>query len=328
MTGERAVDGLSTRLGPEDPLTLTAMFNLARTYFRLGEEEKSHELLVWVLKLQKKFFGMKHPDALMTRNELGMLLCASKRHLHAAQRLVENVLETRKQILGEEHAYTLWSVNDLSKVLVERGRPDEAVTVLENIIPIVERTLGEDHVGMSMTRSNLGKAYFMSGRWKEAEKIIRPLLAKILPDHPDWIHNMFGYAHIKFKLGELQEAGKYCVEIMDKIMRTKKFSLDDPRTLSTAELLLSIYRLQKREEEIAAIEAKVPHVGLVRNEDRFDPYAVRRGSGQLPQLRKSISSNEHPRPESSPKQVKSQASSQNELQRRPSKPRLIVRRTF
>ena len=144
MTGERAVDGLQRRLGPEDPLTLNAMFNLARTYLHLGEEEKTRQLLVWVLRLQKRFFGMKHPETLMTRNELGMLLCASRKHLLAAQRLVENVLQTRRQILGEEHAYTLWSVNDLSKIYVETGRADKAVAILEDIIPIVKRTLGDD----------------------------------------------------------------------------------------------------------------------------------------------------------------------------------------
>ncbi len=282
--GERAVDVLTARLGPEDPLTLTAMFNLARTYLHLGEEEKSRKLLLWVLKLQKHFFGMDHPDTLMTRNELGMLLCASKNHLQAAQRLVENVLETRKRILGEEHAYTLWSVNDLSKVLVERGRANEAVTNLERILPIVERTLGNDHVGMKLTRSNLGKAYFMAGKWKEAEETIRPLLASIDPKHPDSIHNIFGYAHILIRLGNLKEAEKRCIDILDKITETKMFSLEDPRTLSTAELLLQIYTLQNQKDKIASIKENYPGVELLKNDDRFDPYAVRRGSNQIPKV--------------------------------------------
>ena len=107
MVGERAVEGLKKRLGPEDPQTLNAMFNLARTYYHLGEHQKSHKLLIWVIRLQKRYFGMKHPDTLMTRNELGISLCASKRHMAASQRLVENVLQAQREILGDEHAYTL-----------------------------------------------------------------------------------------------------------------------------------------------------------------------------------------------------------------------------
>jgi len=37
--GERAVKGLKRRLGPDDPMTLSAMFNLARTYVRRPETE-------------------------------------------------------------------------------------------------------------------------------------------------------------------------------------------------------------------------------------------------------------------------------------------------
>lgn len=280
MTGERAVDGLQRQLGPADPLTLNAMFNLARTYFHLGEEEKTRELLVWVLRLQKRFFGMKHPETLMTRNELGMLLCASRKHLLAAQRLVENVLQTRRQILGEEHAYTLWSVNDLSKIYVETGHTGKAVTILEGILPVVKRTLGENHVGMSMTRSNLAKAYFMSERWKEAEEIVKTLLARIPIGHPDWIQNMYGYAHIQFELGKIEEAEKYCIEIMERAMQAKTWSPSDSRIMSTAQLLTRIYKLQGHGDKLAAIEKKVPGVYMVKNEDRFDPYAVRRTSNQ------------------------------------------------
>jgi tetratricopeptide (TPR) repeat protein len=301
MTGERAVDGLSRRLGPEDPLTLNAMFNLARTYFHLGEDAKAHQLLVWVLRLQKRFFGMRHPDTLMTRNELGMLLCASRRHLFAAQRLVENVLQARKQILGDEHAYTLWSVNDLSKIHVAMGRPDEAVKVLEDIVPVVIRTLGEDHVGMAMTKSNLAKAYCGAARWKEAEEVIRPLLANIPPDHPDWIHNMYGCAHIKFKLGKVEEAERYCVEIIDRATRQKTISLSDPRVVTTAELLSSIYQLQGRLDELEAIKKSIPSVALVRREDQVDPYGVRGVFAQSPPPppRKVVSSAVKPRPTAS-----------------------------
>jgi tetratricopeptide (TPR) repeat protein len=154
-TGERAVDGFLKQLGPEDPLTLNAMFNLGRTYHHMSEFEKSHDLLVLVLRKRKMLFGPNHPDTLMVRNELGMSLCARKKHLAVAERLVTSVLETRKRILGEEHAYTLWSINDLTRILNERGHPEKSVQLLEDLIPVVERTLGHRHVGMNMTKGNL-----------------------------------------------------------------------------------------------------------------------------------------------------------------------------
>jgi hypothetical protein len=326
-TGERAVTGLTQRLGPEDPLTLKAMFHLARTYLHLGEQEKCHQLLLWVLKHQKRFFGMKHPDTLMTRNELGMFLCASKRHLPAAQRLVENVLQARRQLLGEEHAYTLWSINDLSKVYIEVGRADDAVTMLENIVPIVIRTLGEKHVGMSMTRTNLGRAYFMSERWTEAEATVRPLLAEVPPNHPDWIHSMYGYAQILYELGRLDETEKYCNEIMAKISKTKAFPPDHPRTVSVAELLMKIYNLQGRESESAALKIGMPHIGVAKAQDRFDPYAVRRASAQSSRATGSPAAI-RVRNDSPFRQPQSQVTSRSSTEDRDQNFDLVARRTF
>ena len=329
MTGERAVHGLTKRLGSEDPLTLKAMFNLARTYLHLGEEGKSRELLVWVLRRQKRFFGMRHPDTLMTRNELGMLLCASKRHLLAAQQLVENVLQARKAILGEEHAYTLWSGNDLSKIYIELGRSHDAVSLLENIVPVAKRTLGEDHPGMIMTKSNLARAYFMAERWEEAEKTVRPSLASIPTDHPDWIHNMYGYAHIQFKLGRIEEAEKLCITLLDRITQTKSFSLDHPRTISIAELLLSIYDLQGRRKESDALKEKVPKAGLAKDQDRFDPYAIRKGSRQLSQAPRRLGTIERSAPDSaSAQQAKGPSAVVPKPQTQEPIRKLAIRHTF
>ena len=218
--GERAFTGLLRRLGPDDPLTLNAMFNLGRTYLHLGETAKSHGLLVTVLRKRRLYFGLDHPLTLAVRNELGMCLHASKRHLAAAERLVRNVIEGRKRILGEEHAYTLWSINDLSKILCERGRPADAAKMLEDIVPIVERTLGREHVGMNMTRGNLARAYVKGKRWGDAEVVLEEMLERVGVEHPDWVETMYGFVHVKVRLGKMEEAER-SYEKMTHVFGTK-----------------------------------------------------------------------------------------------------------
>lgn len=171
-TGERAVVISSRYLGLDDPITLNAMFNLARMYLHLGQHVKSHDLLVHVFQKRMHFFGPDHPATLMVRNELGVCLYIQKVKLDEAEYHVHGALEARKRVLGEEHAYTLWSVNDLSKIYCEFRRFDEAAHILE-ILPIVERTLGESHVGMTMTRSNLCRAYSHGDNWSDVSKLIR-----------------------------------------------------------------------------------------------------------------------------------------------------------
>ena len=105
--GERAVKGLIKRLGSDDPLTLTAMFNLARTYHHLCDERASRALLIEVLRKRKHFFGLNHLDTLITRSELAMSFCIAEERLGIAERILLNVVATKKKVLGEEHMYTL-----------------------------------------------------------------------------------------------------------------------------------------------------------------------------------------------------------------------------
>ena len=266
-TGERAVQGLTKHLGPADPRSLTAMFNLARTYIHIGEQERAQQLLGYVIKIRKSFFGMNHPDTLMARNELAMSLCSRKRHMAVAETLVTNVLKARKRILGEEHAYTLWSVNDLAKVLCGRGRAQEAIAKLQEIVPVVTRTLGDSHVGMLMTQSNLARAYFLSGCWTEAEETLRKLLPLIPPDHPDSIHNMSGYVHVLIELGDFGQAEKNCTELLDTITTSRALTLDHPRTATVAQQLAHIYRVRGKSREEASLIRRLPIASM--------PYSIK-----------------------------------------------------
>ncbi|PVH80414.1 TPR-like protein [Cadophora sp. DSE1049] len=256
--GERAVNGLTKHLGPDDPITLNAMFNLGRTYHHLREYKKSYEYLVCVVKKRKHFFGLDHPDTLMARTELGTSYHAFGR-ISLAEKMIGNVLEARKRTLGEEHAYTLWSVIEYSKVLCDLGRCEQAVTMLEDIVPIVTRTLGEDHVGMSFTQSNLARAYAISKRWTEAADILKKLtVADKIADHPDRVNIMCGYIHVRVKMGQLEETEDDCKELLDAITKQKVISLRDPLTFGIAETLVNIYQQTRRDGEIALLKKQLP----------------------------------------------------------------------
>lgn len=261
--GEHAVKGLLKHYGPDDPATLTAMFNLGRTLHHLRDYERSHRYLVLVLQKRKRFFGPDHPDTLMARSELGTSFRALGR-MDIAERLIANVLEARKRTLGEEHAYTLWSVNEYSKILCDRGRSATAVSMLEEIIPTVIRTLGEDHVGMIMTRGNLARAYSLNKRWDDAEGTLRRLTSTSNPAHPNWIDLMCGYIHVRTKIGRIKETEDDCNKVLDVILKQKIILLDDPRTLGTAETLLEIYREQGRNDDILILKSRVPGLTMDR----------------------------------------------------------------
>lgn len=258
MAGSRAVDRLTHMLGRDDPITLSAMFNLARTYLHVGRHEESYRLLSHVMDRRLHFFGPSHPETLMAKNELGMNLCAQKTRLREAQSLVLEVVAQRKRVLGEEHAYTLWSINDLSKIYCELKQPHQAAVLLEEIVPIVERTLGPRHVGMVMTKSNLCRAYILCNRITEAGELSRVLLEIITPEHPDWVHAKWGQAYILFLEGQKDDAETCCVALLAHIEKTKIFELDNPRTIAIADLLHRVYSEKGRQSEADVLETKFP----------------------------------------------------------------------
>ncbi|KAL2066926.1 hypothetical protein VTL71DRAFT_1350 [Oculimacula yallundae] len=264
--GDRAVKGLMRHLGPDDPITLNAMFNLGRTYHHLREYKKSYEYLVCVVKKRKHFFGLDHPDTLMARSELGTSHHAFGR-INLAEKMIGNVLEARKRSLGEEHAYTLWSVIEYSKVICDLGRCEQAVTMLEEIIPIVVRTLGEDHVGMWFTQSNLARAYGLCKRWDDAANILKELTkADKISDHPDRVNIMCGYIHIRIKVGKIEQTEEDCKELLEAIIKKKIIALRDPLTYGIAETLVRIYQMNGREGEITALKKQVPGLDAMLEE--------------------------------------------------------------
>lgn len=234
ITGGAAVGKLTKRLGHEDPITLSAMFNLARTYLHLGKHAKSYDLLVHVLQIRMHFFGPDHPDTLMVRNELGMNLCAQKIKFNEAEKYVQSTLDTRKRVLGEEHSYTLWFVNDLSRLYCELWRFVEAAHVLEEVVPIVSRILGEDHVGIIMTKSNLCRAYAYSEKLDKMGNLIRQLCDIVSPDYPEWINIHWGYTCILFLKGEMDEAVLCCHKLLAIISKKNVLKPHSPRVIAIA----------------------------------------------------------------------------------------------
>ena len=287
-TGERAVKGLTKQLGVDDPLTITAMFNLARTYMHLGEVERSQQLLLWVIKRRKRFFGSEHPDTLMARNELGMCLCAQKRNMAVAERLVSNVLASRRKILGDEHAYTLWSVNDLSKIFCERRRPQEAIALLDDILPTVIRTLGKDHIGVPLTRWNMARAYFLLERWADAEQTVCSLLPVMPEAHPDGIALRSGYVFLLVHLNRLPEAQEQCeallhsvtrprtVTLLERILKTDVPGEESPRKAAIAQQLMVIYQKQGLQYEMETLMKRFPRIRQRAPNSQFEMMPIRR----------------------------------------------------
>lgn len=250
LSGEPAVSRLTQRFGSDNVLTLDATFHLARTYRHIGMLDQAHKMLRFVYHKRKERLGINHLDTLMAKNEVGMSWCGrgDKARLPLAEHMVKDVLKRRQIILGKEHAYTLWSINDVAKVLLLRGRPEVSIDYLVEIIPAVARTLGESHVGMRMTKGNLARAYAKCNRWEEADRCLSEIISDIQEDDPDWIRSSIGHARIQIRLNKLSEAESTCRAILAKMTTQGTSLLTRLRSLTWVDVLLRIRGLQQDRE--------------------------------------------------------------------------------
>ena len=77
-------------------------------------------LLREALEVKRETLGNRHPDTLLSINNLGSLLQA-KGDLAAAELLYREALEVRRETLGSRHPSTLNSIKHLCVLLREQG---------------------------------------------------------------------------------------------------------------------------------------------------------------------------------------------------------------
>ena len=103
-------------LGPEHPDTLSAMNNLALSYFDAGRRAEALKMREEVLKLRRKVNGPEHLDTLRAVQNLAFSFLEAGRSAEALK-LREELLLLRRKVQGPGHPDTLQAMNDLAWLL-------------------------------------------------------------------------------------------------------------------------------------------------------------------------------------------------------------------
>ena len=102
-------------LGPEHPVTLATMNNLALAYLDHGQLAGAQELLDKILPIQQRGLGSQHPGTLNTMQNLANTYLGQGNPAEAQKRY-EELLSLRRRVLGPEHPDTLRTMHNLAIV--------------------------------------------------------------------------------------------------------------------------------------------------------------------------------------------------------------------
>ncbi|KAF7170283.1 hypothetical protein CNMCM5623_002744 [Aspergillus felis] len=252
-------------LGPEHPLTLLSMTNLALTYLYLGQQKEAEELQVQIIEMHKKVLGPEHPITLMSMSHLATIYMGQRRWKEAEELRVE-VMKMCKEVLGPEHPNTLLSMVDLARTYWHLGQQKEAEELQVQVIEIHKKVLGPEHPSTLSSMSDLATTYRNQRRWKEAEELqveVMKMCKEVLGlEHGRTLLSMAELVWTYSQLGQRKEAEELQVQVTE--IYKNVLGPEHPHTLISMRELASLWKFQGKiqaalalMEECVALQKKV-----------------------------------------------------------------------
>ncbi|MBA2396948.1 MAG: tetratricopeptide repeat protein, partial [Ktedonobacteraceae bacterium] len=120
---------------------------------------------IWIEQEQ-----MMTPEAAFLLNVAGYYLDDRARY-EDAEALYVRALSIREQVLGEEHADTATSLNNLAEMYRKQGKHLEAEQLCVRALVICEHVLGREHPSTRLVRRNYVGLLRKMGRNKDAKRV-------------------------------------------------------------------------------------------------------------------------------------------------------------
>ena len=223
-----AIEGMTNRLGADYEDTLLATDNLGQTlwcFFRY-EEAKEQHLKAIAGMVNHPRLGPTHEATLSAKEHLAMTYCEiGGQLLKDALKIMEGVLNQRRETLGKEQPYTLMAMSNLAWVKHAMNEMEEAEGLLRKAILIAEGILGMDHPGITAARLRLAQVLAGQKRYDEAEAIFKYILephryaasarqeGHVKGDHADRIFAMFTLVEFYERQDKIEDAINTCDEL-------------------------------------------------------------------------------------------------------------------
>jgi tetratricopeptide (TPR) repeat protein len=209
---ERGLAARQQQVGPESLATADVYNYLGQLYLDQNDLARAEPYLRDALELRRRL------DA--PREELANSLASMGSLLRRAGRLTEaeaplrEALEMRRALYGEEHHFTLVSMNKLALLLRAEGDGAEARALLERYVALAPKVLGSQHAHLGAALVNLGLTYADQGEHAQAESYYRRGIAVLQaargPDHPQVGQALIHLGNALRALGRPEEALDCC----------------------------------------------------------------------------------------------------------------------
>lgn len=147
-----------------------SLSNLAAVFEAQGRFEEAEKLLLRIIKIKEKAFGLEHPDLATTLNNLSILYVNMGR-LMEAENYQKIAVEIVRKTLGDKHPTTATYFINLASIYLKLSKYDLAASFIEKALSI--RTVGSknDHPSIIPMLENLAKIYQQAGNSEKYQEL-------------------------------------------------------------------------------------------------------------------------------------------------------------
>lgn len=128
--------------------------------------------------------GPEHPNTLAFMNDLALTYAAQGRYAEA-EKLFNQILQTRRRVLPAGHSRTLQTLSDLAEMYQKQGKYALAETDAAQVLAGRRNSLGSEHPDTMNAAADLALAYLSQGKFAESEPLAREAFETDRRKRPD-----------------------------------------------------------------------------------------------------------------------------------------------
>jgi tetratricopeptide (TPR) repeat protein len=176
-----------------------------------------------------------------------------------AEEMATMSMEVRSEVLEEEHAGTLSSMDMVGRARALGGKYEEAEAMHRQTLGRSEKVLGHEHPDTLTSMNNLALVLNGQGKYDKAEAMHRQtlgLMEKVLgPKHPDTLASMNNLALVLNSQGKYEEAEAMNRQTLARV--EKVLGHEHPDTLASMNNLALVLNGQGKYEEAEAMNRQM-----------------------------------------------------------------------
>ncbi|KAK2061325.1 TPR-like protein [Colletotrichum caudatum] len=217
--------------GDDYGATSAAQQDLAYTLFKQGKVKDAARMLEEVLDPHRRCVGIN-----LTTAKIALAVVYSELgRLDEAEQMQNDVLETCRQDLGDDHPDTITAMNNLAITLERKGRYGEALSLQSAVLESLNSKYGPDNLQTASAMSRTACTLRLMHQTEQAEEMYRLALKtmqRFLPSgHPDLIGAVGDLGNACQDLGWTQEAEAMLRQALE--MSEQTLGEKHPKTVMT-----------------------------------------------------------------------------------------------